>query len=98
MAGKLDRKAHTYVLAFESTHVALAAQSALGDIVLAVMPVPREIRAGCGMALKFNASDDLQARGYVDEALSPQDRALSFLYEKVSDLASSDDMRFRLVI
>lgn len=44
-----------YVLAFESTHAAMAAMSALdaAGVRYAVIPTPREISAGCGMSLRF---------------------------------------------
>lgn len=45
-----------YVLAFESTHAAMAAASALDaqSVPYALIPTPRAISAGCGMALRFN--------------------------------------------
>lgn len=45
-----------YVLAFESTHAAMAAASALdaGLVPYALIPTPRAISAGCGMALRFD--------------------------------------------
>lgn len=51
--------AETYVLAFESTHAAMAASKALADAGVAfyTIPTPRAISAGCGMALKFDAQD-----------------------------------------
>jgi hypothetical protein len=43
----------TYLITFESTHAAIAAQDALVALAPVVLPVPREIHAGCGMALRF---------------------------------------------
>lgn len=44
-----------FVLAFESTHAAMAAMSTLdaSGTRYAVIPTPREISAGCGMSLRF---------------------------------------------
>lgn len=50
-----------YLLTFESTHAAMAAQHALAGVGPAVIPMPREISAGCGMALRFEAEDAEQA-------------------------------------
>lgn len=49
----------TFVIAFESTHAAMAASKALsgaGEPYLTI-PVPRGISAGCGIALKFDADE-----------------------------------------
>ena len=56
-----------YVLAFDSTHAAMAAASALDGaaVAYALIPTPRAISAGCGMALRF-ACELLPA---VEEAL-----------------------------
>ena len=56
-----------YVLAFESTHAAMAAASALDEahVRYALIPTPRSISAGCGMALRF----DCGARTEVEAAL-----------------------------
>lgn len=49
----------TYLLAFESTHAAMAASRALASsgVDFANIPTPAAIHAGCGIALKFNAED-----------------------------------------
>ena len=48
--------AAAYVLAFDSTHAAMAAASALDGaaVAYALIPTPRAISAGCGMALRFD--------------------------------------------
>ena len=53
----------TYVIAFESTHAALAASKAFADagVRFLTIPVPRAISAGCGIALKFEAPDPAPA-------------------------------------
>ena len=75
---------HTYVMAFESTHAAMASEAALGAAhAHAVMiPTPRAISAGCGMSMRFDAEDDaaagMLARACVDA------RGLSALYREMS--------------
>lgn len=51
-----------FLLTFDSTHDALAAQSALKYLKPRIIPVPRVISAGCGMALHFEAEDEQHAR------------------------------------
>lgn len=45
----------TFLLVFDSTHSALAAQVALEHLSPRLIPTPRQITAGCGMALRFEA-------------------------------------------
>ena len=52
-----------YVIAFESTHAAMAAEASFGSVLHAMIPTPRQITASCGMALRFEAEDDAAARG-----------------------------------
>ena len=49
--------AQPFVLAFDSTHAAMAAQAAFkaAGASFSLIPTPREISAGCGMSLKFKA-------------------------------------------
>lgn len=49
----------TYVLTFQSTHAAMASSKTLasGGIDFWTIPTPREISAGCGIALRFDAED-----------------------------------------
>lgn len=71
----------TYVMAFESTHAAMAAQHALaGAEGFALIPTPTAISAGCGMSLKFCAPTD-EAAGVL--ARTPKEAAgLAALYRK----------------
>lgn len=76
---------HTsYVMAFESTHAAMASEAALGaaHAHAAMIPTPRAISAGCGMSMRFDAEDDaaagMLARVCVDA------RGLSALYREMS--------------
>lgn len=71
------------MLAFESTHAAMAAQVAFGKagVTFALIPTPREISAGCGMSLKFRAASCERARALADQALSPDVRACAELYD-----------------
>lgn len=49
----------TYVIAFESTHAAMAASKTLssGSVDFLTIPVPAAISAGCGIAVKFDVDD-----------------------------------------
>ncbi|MCT4633376.1 MAG: DUF3343 domain-containing protein [Firmicutes bacterium] len=47
-----------YVIAFESTHVAIKTEKELMDkIKIEMIPTPREISASCGISLKFSTED-----------------------------------------
>ncbi len=45
-----------YVVVFESTHYAIAAEKLFKELKLSVeiIPTPREITASCGLSIKFN--------------------------------------------
>lgn len=72
-----------FVLAFESTHAAMAAQSAFSQAArsFALIPTPREISAGCGMSLKFKAQSAAEAKSFVAETISPDAARAAALYE-----------------
>lgn len=61
-----------YVLTFESTHKAMAAQAVFSadGRRFALIPTPREISAGCGMSLKFKADSEMMAREWLDLLIS----------------------------
>ena len=52
------------LIAFDSTHDAIAASKLLSDIGAIVMPTLREIRASCGISLRIahEAADEASAR------------------------------------
>lgn len=58
------------VLAFDSTHDALAAESLLKDLGVPVTPVPApaEIGAKCGIALRFEPGDAERAKTFLTRA------------------------------
>lgn len=61
-----------FLLTFDSTHDALAAQKALAAVEPRVIPVPREITAGCGMAIRIAAENkrafsEMMKRSTVEE-------------------------------
>lgn len=58
----------TYIVAFESTHAAMAADDALAATPHALIPTPRGITADCGMALRFAAEDDGRAQVAIEAA------------------------------
>lgn len=74
----------TYVVAFESTHAAMASQRALADMPgFALIPTPASISAGCGMSLMFAAACDPAA---IKAARSSQAaRGLAALYRRDGD-------------
>ncbi len=57
----------SFLMAFESTHAAMAAHASLSDtdIAHAMIPTPRSITAGCGMTLCFKASNNEEARACI---------------------------------
>lgn len=68
-----------FLIAFESTHAAMAAQKALSSIGSIIIPTPRAISAGCGMSLCFEAVGSHEA---IALGLSVEDaRGLATLYE-----------------
>lgn len=69
-----------YVLAFESTHAAIAAQASLSQTALQVIPTPREISAGCGMSLLLDAGSDGGALALARSV--PDAHGLAALYRK----------------
>lgn len=51
------------VIAFESTHDAMAAEKRLkGNIPVVVMPTPRCVTASCGISLRFALEDEQRIR------------------------------------
>ena len=68
-----------YLLAFESTHAAMAANKALAAAAPAVIPTPRAITASCGMTLRF------EAEGAGLGASVPEARGLAALYARVQN-------------
>ena len=73
MADADSRSWQPFVLAFESTHAAMAAQTAFSQAgrSFALIPTPREISAGCGMSLKFKAKGAAEAKAFAAQMLSP---------------------------
>ena len=70
-----------YVIAFESTHAAMAADASLRSVSHAMIPTPRQITASCGMALRFEAADDAAARALADHPDVPAELAALFREE-----------------
>lgn len=58
------------MLAFASTHDALAAEALLGQMGVDVVPIPtpRVVSAGCGIALRLSTSDESRALEYLERA------------------------------
>ncbi|MDO4182286.1 MAG: DUF3343 domain-containing protein [Coriobacteriia bacterium] len=85
---------NTYVITFESTHTAMAASKTLasGGIDFWTIPTPREISAGCGIALRFSAETPDEAVGRVFGSTRNSGRGALYLtageaaYEKLLDL------------
>ena len=55
-----DESTH-WVLSFDSTHAALAAQKLLASLKPYMIPTPREITANCGMALQLGIDQGEEA-------------------------------------
>jgi hypothetical protein len=57
------------IATFDSTHYALRFEKVLkqNEIGLIVMPVPREISASCGLAVKFSQQDFLRVKELAQE-------------------------------
>lgn len=72
-----------FVLAFDSTHAAMAAQVAFkaAGRSFALIPTPREISAGCGMSLRFKAPSVAQAQAFVAETVTGDAARCAALYE-----------------
>ena len=51
-----------HILAFESTHAAMAAQKLLAQLNPFVIPTPKQITASCGMSLRMGAEEAAQAK------------------------------------
>ena len=75
--------AQPFVLAFNSTHAAMAAQAAFkaAGASFALIPTPREISAGCGMSLKFKAEGATEARAFVADTVTGDVSKCATLYE-----------------
>lgn len=75
---------HAYVMAFESTHAAMASEVALeaAHAHAAMIPTPRAISAGCGMSMRFEAEDDAAAVTLARVCVDA--RGLSALYREMS--------------
>lgn len=78
-----DDAVNRYVIAFESTHAAMASERALLGIRAVMLPTPRAISAGCGMALKFEAGDADEAREKA--SLAKEAHGLATLYAQIDD-------------
>lgn len=75
--------AQPFVLAFDSTHAAMAAQAAFkaAGASFALIPTPREISVGCGMSLKFKAEGAAEAQAFVADTLTGDVAKCATLYE-----------------
>ena len=75
----------TYVIAFESTHAAMAASKTLasGSVDFQTIPVPTSISAGCGIAVKFDAPDPEEVLARIFGA--KRDTGLAALYRASDD-------------
>ncbi|WP_172135943.1 DUF3343 domain-containing protein [Adlercreutzia sp. ZJ473] len=75
----------TYVIAFESTHAAMAASKTLasGSVDFQTIPVPTAISAGCGIAVRFDAPDPEEVLARIFGA--KRDTGLASLYRATGD-------------
>ena len=57
------------ILAFKTTADAMCAEKYLKEFFsIAVMPVPREISSGCGLAIRFLDPDETAVRNFLKES------------------------------
>ena len=67
------------LVAFESTHAAMAAQKALKPLNCVILPTPREITASCGMSLKVKEHSNIEIEELLHAAAVQE--ALYVLYQ-----------------
>lgn len=70
----------SYLLVFDSTHAAMAAQSTLASIKPRLIPTPRAITADCGMALRFEAESDQEAISLAQSVSEAKGQAHLYLW------------------
>lgn len=65
----MDKQKFYYIMAFDTTTDAMAAEKYARDrIPSSVMPVPREISSGCGLALRFMENDERSILAFCKDA------------------------------
>lgn len=58
-----------YILAFDTTTSVMAAEACLKDhFDISIMPVPREISKGCGLAIRFQNPDEAAIVNFLGES------------------------------
>ncbi len=58
-----------YILAFDTTADVMAAEACLKNIFpVSIMPVPREISKGCGLAIRFQNPDEAAITGFLSSS------------------------------
>ena len=56
-----------YILAFDTTDSVMAAEARLKEhFSISIMPVPREISTGCGLAIRFQDPDEPAIVGFLN--------------------------------
>lgn len=67
-----------YVIAFDSTHLAIKTEKFLkSEVVIDMIPTPREISASCGLSVKFNIENQIK----VLEVLKDTEKEGMYLYK-----------------
>ncbi len=57
-----------YLMTFENTHAVLQAEEVLKQhFDAAIMPVPRELTAGCGLAVRFLTAGEAEICSYMEK-------------------------------
>lgn len=65
----MEKPEFYYIMAFDTTTDAMAAEKYAKDrIASSVMPVPREISSGCGLALRFMENDERSILAFCKDA------------------------------
>ncbi|SNT00774.1 Protein of unknown function [Anaerovirgula multivorans] len=73
------RMQEMYVIVFESTHYAIAAEKVLKEkkYQFDTIPTPREITASCGLSIKFNEN----LLGYIKKDIEESNIKIKGIYE-----------------
>lgn len=81
MTEELKPGAAYFLVSFESTHAAMASEKVLSRFGATMLPVPKAISAGCGMALHFKAEGPEEAKEMA--SLAKEARGLATLYMEI---------------
>ncbi len=65
----MDTSIFYYILAFPTTTDVMKAEACLKDhFLISIMPIPREISKGCGLAIRFRSPDEAAIVDFLDSS------------------------------